>query len=51
MKGKKGVKTHLKERTEIFLRLSIHDNGLRHDMKCLQVTLRKTNCVKVSIMY
>ena len=47
MKGKKGVKTHLKERTEIFLRLSIPDNGLRHDMKCLQVTLRKTNCVKV----
>ena len=29
MKGKKGVKTHLKERTEIFLRLSIHDNGVR----------------------
>ena len=47
MKGKKGVKTHLKERTEIFLRLSIYDNGLRHDMKCLQVTLRRTNSVKV----
>ena len=47
MKGKKGVKTHLKERTDIFLRLSIYDNGLRHDMKCLQVTLRRTNCVKV----
>ena len=38
MKGKNGVKTHLKERTEIFLRLSIHDNGVRHDMKCMQVT-------------
>ena len=33
MKVKTGVKTHLKERTEIFLRLSIHDNGLRHHMK------------------
>ena len=38
MKGKKGVKTHLKERSEIFLCLSIHDNGVRNDMKCLQVT-------------
>ena len=40
---KKEVKTNLKERTEIFLLLSIHDNGVRHDMKCLQVTLRRTN--------
>ena len=37
MKGKKVLKTHLKERTEIFLRLSIHGNGVPHDMKCLQV--------------
>ena len=43
MKGKKKGKTNLKERTEIFLLLSIHDNGVRHDMKCLQVTLRRTN--------
>ena len=40
---KKGVKTNLKERTEIFLLLSIHDNGVRHDMKCLHITLRRTN--------
>ena len=38
---KKGVKTYLKERIEIFL--PIHDNGVRHAMKCLQVTSCRTN--------
>lgn len=46
---KKGVKTHLKERIEIFLRLSIHDNGVRHEMKCLQGTLRRTNVRESSL--
>ena len=44
---KKGVKTHLKEPTEIFLRLSVH--GVRHDMKCVQVTLRRTNVRESSL--
>ena len=42
MKGKKGVKTHLKERTEIFLRLSIHDNGVRMIWNACK-SLRRTN--------
>ena len=49
MKFKTGVKTHIKERTEISLRLSLHDNGMRHDMKCLQVTLRRTNLRESSL--
>ena len=48
-KSKQGYKTHIKERTEVSLRLSIHDNGMRHDMKCLQVTLRRTNVRESSL--
>ena len=47
MKVKTGVKTHLKERTEIFLCLSIHDNGMRHDMKmfalCHRTNVRESS--------
>ena len=44
MKVKTGVKTHLRERTEIFLRLSIHDNGMRHDMKMFASHFAQNQC-------
>ena len=44
MKVKKGVKTHLKERTEIFLLLSIHENGMRHDIKMFASHFAPNQC-------
>ena len=44
MKVKAGVKTHLKERTEIFLCLSIRDNGMRNDMKMFASHFAQNQC-------
>ena len=44
MKVKTGVKTHLKDLTEIFLHLSIHDNGMRHDIKMFAGHFAQNQC-------